>query len=122
MTSKIGAIVAAEHRLQITASNKALAAGWTWVPELAPSKDLFRKYIEWRNCGQWPAKWPDYERQFLNEAARSSSFWRWITNIQERISEGQTVAISCFCPNERYCHRRLVKDLVLKEKEGHDVG
>lgn len=114
ITCRIGARVDAEIRLQITRSNRGLAEGWIWVPQLAPSPALFMDYVRWRERGEWPARWDEYRERFLAEM-RAPEPQRYLNRLRQRLAEGKTVALACFCRDERYCHRRLVLEEVLKK-------
>ena len=109
---RVGEDVQANIKLQITRSRKGLREGWIWVPQLAPSEELFRDYLRWRERGKWPARWPEYRERFLEEM-RETVPRRYLERIRQRLAEGKSVALACFCRDERYCHRRLVAELVM---------
>lgn len=107
---RVGQSVEADLKLQITRSSRVVP-GWTWVPELAPSPDLFAQYLAWKHRGEWPARWPEYREAFLEEmglpAARA-----YLAKLKKALAAGKTVALSCFCREDTYCHRRLVGELL----------
>lgn len=111
---RVGDPVVADIKLQITRPRKGLSEGWIWVPQLAPSEELFRAYLRWREGGEWPLQWRIYRERFLEEM-RGPVSQRYIERIRQRLAEGKTVALACFCRDERYCHRSLVAELVHDE-------
>ncbi len=108
----------ANIKLQITRSDRNLQKGWLWVPQLAPSWDLFKKFQSWRQAGEWPTMWSDYQEQFLNEM-RSSVAQQCLDRIVARLQDDKAVAVGCYCTN-KYCHRFIVGQLVV-EKQGEKV-
>ena len=110
---RIGEEPEADIRLLITRVPKKLK-GWVHVPELAPSPYLFRKAIQWKKEGLWLQKWPEYESQFFKEMNQPTAN-RYIERLVQRIKEGKTLALSCFCVDEKHCHRSLVKQVVLQK-------
>ncbi|MEW6770048.1 MAG: DUF488 domain-containing protein [Bacillota bacterium] len=98
-------------KLQITRSRPR--NDWLWVPQLAPSGELFEKYRRWYKAGEWPARarWEEYRARFLEEMEAPQAR-QWIKAIVEKLLQGKDVAISCFCRDERYCHRSLVAGLI----------
>lgn len=115
VTCRIGERVEADIRLQITRSKRGLREGWIWVPQLAPSEELFRDYLRWRGQGQWPGRWPEYRERFLAEM-QAPEPRRYLARIRQRLAEGKTIALACFCRDERFCHRSLVAELVLQAR------
>ena len=110
---RIGEEPEADIRLLITRVPKKLK-GWVHVPELAPSPYLFRKAIQWKKEGLWLQKWPEYESQFFKEMNQPTAN-RYIERLVQRIKEGKTLALSCFCVDEKHCHRSLLKQVVLQK-------
>lgn len=110
---RVGERVQADIRLQITRSSKGISPGWLHIPQLAPSPALFQDYLKWRDRGEWPGKWLAYRERFLREM-QAPEPQRYLARIRQRLAEGRSVALACFCPDERYCHRSLVAELVLK--------
>ncbi|MBM7853901.1 uncharacterized protein YeaO (DUF488 family) [Desulfohalotomaculum tongense] len=90
------------------------------VRELAPSKQLFQRYInEWRfkDPEEW---WHLYREQFYNELNKEEKL-KPLRYLWKLVKSGETIALVCFCRDYRYCHRSLVGDflrnagLVVKE-------
>ncbi|MGB9846078.1 MAG: DUF488 domain-containing protein [Desulfotomaculales bacterium] len=84
---------------------RTLPDGWVWVPQMAPSEELFCRYRAWVRTGQWPAKWPEYERQFK---AEMPAMQRYLNRVEEHLQVGCSVALACYCQDPNYCHRRIL--------------
>lgn len=104
-------------KFQITRAKPV--AGWTFFPSLAPSSELFHRYLEWRRRGLWPKMWPEYERQFRKEMT-SREFQSGLTEVVETLYMKKDAAISCFCQNVNYRHRRIVADEI-RRRTGCEV-
>jgi uncharacterized protein YeaO (DUF488 family) len=84
-----------------------------WVPALAPSENLFRRYLgEWK--GQDPERyWPLYVELFEKELETKEK----LDALRElwRLSlSGTTVGLFCFCSSPLHCHRSLVGNFLKK--------
>jgi len=102
---------------QITRVNSEIK-GTLWVPELAPSQALYSKHQhEWKETPPetW---WPLYEERFNNEL-KSSEKLNALRKLWRLIADGRSVALACFCPNHKFCHRSLVG--IFLEKQGVEV-
>jgi uncharacterized protein YeaO (DUF488 family) len=103
-----------------------------WWKELAPSRDLWKSYIKDKEIG-----WPEYERQYIDEIKNNpgsvhllqivSSFVngngdgsKYVQQEQEQqkrydlIQKCDTLTLLCHCKDEKYCHRSIVKEMILK--------
>jgi len=103
-----------------------------WWKELAPSRDLWKSYIKDKKIG-----WPEYERQYIDEIKNNpesvnllqivSSFVngngdgsKYVQQEQEQqkrydlIQKCDTLTLLCHCKDEKYCHRSIVKEMILK--------
>lgn len=99
---------------QITRSDKTLP-GALWVPDLAPSWDLFNEYSHnWKDKPpeDW---WPEYMKRF-NEELNSKVKLQALRRLWVQAQHGKVIALVCFCPDNAYCHRRLVGEFL--EKQG----
>lgn len=81
--------------------------GIRWVPELAPSKQLFARYMkEWK--GKRPEEyWSMYVEAFERELKTEEKL-EALRELWKLSSQGLTVALLCYCPKPEYCHRSLV--------------
>jgi len=103
-----------------------------WWKEIAPSRDLWKSYIKDKKIG-----WPEYERQYIDEIKNNpesvhllqivSSFVngngdgsKYVQQEQEQqkrydlIQKCDTLTLLCYCKDEKYCHRSIVKEMILK--------
>ncbi len=96
--------------LFIVRSCKSVPKGFTHIPGLAPSSELFYKYWDWKKHNQWPSKWPEYVNAFVEEM-KQPEMAKLIRLIKERLDQGKSVQLTCFCPDELYCHRSLIAEL-----------
>jgi len=103
-----------------------------WWKEIAPSRDLWKSYIKDKKIG-----WPEYERQYIDEIKNNpesvnllqivSSFVngngdgsKYVQQEQEQqkrydlIQKYDTLTLLCHCKDEKYCHRSIVKEMILK--------
>lgn len=93
---------------RITRVNTEIS-GTIWVPELAPSSNLYNKYLkEWKNKpGEtW---WAIYEKKFREELLLPTTV-KTLRKLWRLAEQGRRIALVCFCVDSRYCHRRLVGD------------
>lgn len=78
-----------------------------WVPELAPSKYLYEKFIqEWK--GKDPASWWPFYQEIFNRELSQENKKPFLRLLWKKLKSGQKIALVCFCPDHRYCHRTLV--------------
>ena len=88
-----------------------------WVPDLSPSKNLFFAYLRWKKEGIWgPACFEErYKPQFLQEAD-NPAFQQAFRELLAADAAGKTITLACFCPDERLCHRSIVKEKIEQAK------
>lgn len=103
---------------QITRSKKNLAPGALWVPELAPSDALFRRYLtEWK--GQpGPVWWKQYSEIFLREL--QDTMLPKLRELWKLEKAGRNIGLTCFCAEYIYCHRFLIAGF-LRTKGLYDI-
>lgn len=85
-------------------------AGVLYAPKLAPSAQLFSKYLkEWRNKSpnEW---WDKYSTIFNKELTYKKPQLQRLYSI---LDIGIDIALICFC-NRKECHRYLVADYLVK--------
>jgi len=104
-----------------------------WWKELAPSRELWKEYIKDKKI-----EWPEYKRRYIDEIQNNhqaiqllqilSSFVNDYENKnkhihqelkqQERyhhlIQKYDSITLLCHCKDETYCHRSIVKEMILK--------
>lgn len=92
---------------------EAKIEGFKWVPELAPSQRLFKRYLdEWKGT-LVEDYWPKYVKAFQEELKQKSKLDA-LRHLWHLSSEGVRVALFCYCQSPEHCHRSLVGDF-LKE-------
>ena len=86
------------------------------VAELAPDDNLFDKYKKNIKSHKWTEEeWKGYEeafRKLIMEREKAQELMRSLAKEYTN-SDTKHVTLLCFCPDERYCHRRLVKEMIL---------
>ncbi|MGH9362826.1 MAG: DUF488 domain-containing protein [Thermoanaerobaculia bacterium] len=73
-----------------------------WEKELGPSDELLDAY----NRKQVP--WPEYRKRYHAEMRAKSDLLRAWAERAER----ETVTILCWCKDERFCHRSLLREIL----------
>lgn len=96
--------------LVIMRSNRFVPDGAIWVPDLAPTWDLFNKFQELKKTGQWSKETFDnvYVPQFMRDI-QSKKSRDWLNKLYYwDITQEKGVQICCTCLLESMCHRVLV--------------
>jgi len=112
ITANISSIknIVCDEVWQITRSNKNISAV-KWVPDLAPSPNLYSRFInEWKGKPgeDW---WPIYKYQFEKELDTDEKL-NALRKLWKLVKSGKVIALVCFCRDGRYCHRALVGDFL----------
>jgi uncharacterized protein YeaO (DUF488 family) len=86
------------------------------IPELAPSGKLWKDYVKLKLI-----TWEEYERRFKEEMAGSVKAQELMKQLAREYASSNTkhVTLLCFCPDERYCHRHLVKEMILSINQSY---
>jgi len=95
---------------QITRSNKYIS-GTTRMPGLAPSPDLYRRFLyEWKGkpVEEW---WHIYKSQFERELETEEKISA-LRKLRSLVESGKVIALVCFCGDSKHCHRTLVGDFL----------
>jgi len=74
-----------------------------WLREVAPSSDLLNKY---RNK---KIDWDEYEVIYLKEMEDKKEL---IEKLRTRSDRGEIITLLCWEKDDRFCHRRLLKNLI----------
>lgn len=87
------------------------------VPELSPSWDLFKKYLQLKRNGDWnqEAFFNIYLPLFLNEM-RNPTAKRKLAELIKLDKEGYNICLFCFCQDEKMCHRSILGYLFKKPR------
>ncbi len=74
-----------------------------WLPELAPSRELLQER-------------PFEKRQLRRYGAemRGSTVSRHLIALLATLSHETDLTVGCFCPDEKYCHRSVLRELLVK--------
>ena len=76
-----------------------------WLKDLAPSIELLNDY---RNK---KIDWGEYEKRYLKEMEDKKEL---IRELKKRSDEGEVISLLCWEKDDRFCHRRLLKNLIEK--------
>lgn len=87
------------------------------VPALSPSPELFQCYLSWRDAGMWNKDMFErrYKPMFLKEMEQPEAIGM-LKILRER-AEDKHILLVCYCKDEEMCHRSLVYQLALQQKE-----
>ena len=78
-----------------------------WLPELAPSAPL----VSWALSEPFtPKRWERYDRQYRREM-RAPHAQRLLA-LLAALSAQTNFSVGCYCENEHYCHRSILKELL----------
>lgn len=79
------------------------------VPELSPSWNLFKRYLQLRDVGKWNTETfrSVYVPIFLEEL-KATVAHRKLEELIESDSHGEDICLVCFCSDELTCHRSII--------------
>ncbi|RPI45700.1 MAG: DUF488 family protein [Bacteroidetes bacterium] len=80
-----------------------------WFPNLAPSEALLKEYFP--VAGDLRA-WKAFERRFSAEMKRPEP--SRTLDLLAALSHRTDFSIGCYCENEDFCHRKILKELLQK--------
>lgn len=97
----------------ITRNYVAMPKGASWIPDLAPSKELFLQYCEWKKKKKWNKDTfqNEYVPIFLQEMYKQTAKDK-LNELFQKDKKGIRVAICCPCDSEGICHRSIVGGLL----------
>lgn len=112
---------------------KGLRAGFTHVPELAPSEQLFKKAMyKWKKLiftkrekeimsnGETGTWFDIYKIEFLNEMKERNDLKRCYKRLKEVLDSGQNIICICYCDNAKRCHRYIIAEEL--KKDGYNIS
>jgi uncharacterized protein YeaO (DUF488 family) len=77
-----------------------------WVPELAPSPQLF----SWvKSQPLTDVRWRTYARRYRAEMKRPEA--RRLIELLAALSASTNLSVGCYCEDESRCHRSLLREL-----------
>ncbi len=77
-----------------------------WLPELAPSSTLVKQAQQARDEQSWRV----FERRYRAETRRPEA--SRLLDLLAALSEKTSLAVGCYCENERRCHRSVLRALL----------
>ena len=84
-----------------------------WFPNLAPSAELVKLGQSAQTEGEWKVFWRKYRAEMADtEKSRT-------LDLLAALSHQTNFSVGCYCPDERRCHRSILRDLLLER--GADV-
>ncbi len=79
----------------------------TWLPELAPSRELLRG----RREGLIP--WRQFARRYRAEMGTAEC--RHLLALLAALSHETELSVGCYCADEEQCHRSILRELLTRE-------
>ncbi|HTF91877.1 MAG TPA: DUF488 family protein [Verrucomicrobiae bacterium] len=81
-----------------------------WLPELAPSSPL----VSWALSEPFtPERWASYKRKYRREMLRPAA--SRLIGLLAALSSQTDFSVGCYCADESYCHRSLLKELLIEQ-------
>ena len=80
-----------------------------WVPELAPSPELF----SWATSQPFTdPRWKRFAREYRKEMRAPSA--AHLIALLARLSSQTNLSVGCYCADESKCHRSLLRKLMIE--------
>ena len=79
-----------------------------WFPNLAPSAEL----VKLGRSAQTEGDWKTFLRQYRAEMADTEK--SRTLDLLAALSHQTNLSVGCYCPDERRCHRSILRDLLLE--------
>ena len=79
-----------------------------WLPELAPSPELFSYAMAEPLTGK---RWTTYARRYKAEMAKPPA--QHLLGLLAAMSRGTNFSVGCYCADETRCHRSLLRQLLI---------
>ena len=81
-----------------------------WLPELAPSAPL----VSYALSEPWtPKRFASYRRRYLSEMRQPAA--QRLIGLLAALSQQTDFSIGCYCEDETYCHRTLLRELLRED-------
>jgi uncharacterized protein YeaO (DUF488 family) len=81
-----------------------------WVPDLAPTAEL----VSWALSEPWDLKrWARYQREYLRQMREPHA--QRLIKLLAALSQTTNFSIGCYCEDEAWCHRSLLRQLLADE-------
>lgn len=87
-----------------------------WLPNLAPSPGLLKWLMDRSEGRKWASDevWEHWSVLYRHEMKVQRDT---IRDLRCRHEEGEIITLLCACHDQRRCHRRLLRDLILDRGE-----
>jgi len=88
-----------------------------WFPSVAPSRKvlkIFKKKELNKNT------WARFEKRYRNELNKNGES-RQAVHLLAEIAKKMPVSIGCYCEDERYCHRSILKKVIKRVGRGYGI-
>lgn len=94
----------------IVRSLKKPVPGIIQVPELSPSWKTFSDYMEQKKQGNWNYDTfvKQYVPNFIDDIHNNQKAFQTLNNLVKKHRNGKKIALVCFCPDEKLCHRSII--------------
>ncbi len=78
-----------------------------WLPELAPSAPLVSFALHEAFTLK---RWADYDKRYRAEMGKPAA--QHLIRMLAALSAQTNFSVGCYCENEHYCHRSILKELL----------
>ena len=79
-----------------------------WLPELAPSAELFSYAMAEPLTGR---RWSVYARRYRAEMSKPAA--QHLLALLAALSSRTDLSVGCYCADESHCHRSLLRELLV---------
>jgi len=79
-----------------------------WIDQLSPQPETLRK---WQESKQTDEDWQTYLDEF-NPQMKESGSVAAMKRLSQRVKNGETITILCYCKHKIHCHRYIIKWMI----------
>jgi uncharacterized protein YeaO (DUF488 family) len=79
-----------------------------WLPQLAPSAELFKE----AKAATTPAQWQQFFRKYKSEMASPDN--ARLIQLLASLSHTTALSVGCYCDDENHCHRSRLRELLIE--------
>ena len=80
-----------------------------WFPILSPSNDT----VKFALAAETPAQWAKFVKKYRSEMATPEA--NHALELLAALSHHTNFSVGCYCENESYCHRSILRELLLEK-------
>ena len=84
-----------------------------WFPVVAPGAGLIRDF---KSEGLNEKSWARFKRRYIIEMKKNAEA-RGAIKLLSEVARKTPVSIGCYCRDERFCHRSILKELIEEAAE-----